>query len=202
VENPSRRGITAGRDVDRRVDEKILEIAGGDLLCWPSGERKNSFVAGNGDRPGETPATQERPGNRAFRRVSGPGDRVEQRQRPSNRQVSAAKPGEAPPSHAWRGLALSMPAFVRPNPAGMGTQLPSRVVDGTSPPHRGGNRTSILARRRPAAVAWLSVSDGQRRGSTDPARQRRATAGVRRWPARGGARRVPPAMGKGSRTIA
>src|SRR5215469_4289323 len=42
---------------------------------------------------------------------SGPGDRVEQRQRPSNRQVSVAKPGEAPPSHAWRGLALFMPAF-------------------------------------------------------------------------------------------
>jgi hypothetical protein len=192
VENPSQRGITAGRDVDRRVDEKILEITGRDLLCWPRGERKNSLVAGNGDRPGETPATRERPGNREFPRVSGPGDRIEQRQRPSNRQVSAANPGEAPPSHAWRGLAFSMPAFARPNPAGMRTQLLSRVVDGTSPPPKG--RSSYIglaaAPRRSRRLAerqrWAAARFDR------PARQRRATAGVRRSSARAGRAGWPP----------
>jgi hypothetical protein len=38
---------------------------------------------------------------------------VDQRQRPSNRQVGAVRPGEAPPSHAWRGLASFIPWFFR-----------------------------------------------------------------------------------------
>jgi hypothetical protein len=62
--------------VDGRVDKKILEIAGGNLLCGTCGSSRNSFVTGNGDRPGETPAAREGPGNREFQRVSGPSDRL------------------------------------------------------------------------------------------------------------------------------
>jgi hypothetical protein len=76
VENPSGRGITAGEMWTDVWIRKFPEIAAANLLCWPSWERKNSLVAGNGDQPGETSATREGPGNREFRRVSGPGDRL------------------------------------------------------------------------------------------------------------------------------
>jgi hypothetical protein len=70
-----------------------------------------------GTAPGETPVTQEGSGDRFFRRVSGPGDWLISVWQPSNRQVGAVRPGEAPPSHAWRGLASFMPGFGLLNPA-------------------------------------------------------------------------------------
>jgi hypothetical protein len=87
---------------------------------------------------------------------------VDQRQRPSNRQVGAVRPGEAPPSHAWRGLAF---ICARVCPLRSWASLPGRSpgaaadnsVEGSSSGSAHGARRSSLPRgQRDGRTAWAA----------------------------------------------
>jgi hypothetical protein len=88
---PELRQVTCGRVVHKPVDNRRdVRITGGipwttlwtgKKLSWNSRGllrgsregRRNTFTVGNGHHPGATPETRERPGNRYFVRVPGPG---------------------------------------------------------------------------------------------------------------------------------
>jgi hypothetical protein len=77
---------------------------------WSSPEHRATCVrAVKGNRESGTRGNLGRvnAGHRSTRRgVSTNGGRSRRRGRPSNRMPSEARPGEAPPSHAWRGLVV------------------------------------------------------------------------------------------------
>ena len=118
VENSLRRGITPGRDVDRRVDKKIIEIAGRNLLCWTCGGSRNLLSPETGTGRGRLRQRRKNRETGLFRRVSGPGGRLTSvRGRAIGRSAWQNRAG---PLHLMHGGARHLYAqFGLANPAGV-----------------------------------------------------------------------------------
>jgi hypothetical protein len=84
---------------------KNLGISGRTPLCGPRQGRRNALTAGDGYRPGGDLGDAARAGKPAIDVGIWDRQQVSRARRPSNR-CAALRPGEAPPSHTWRGLVL------------------------------------------------------------------------------------------------
>jgi hypothetical protein len=122
---------------------KNLGISGRTPLCGPRQGRRNALTAGDGYRPGGDLGDAARAGKPVIDVGIRDRQQVSSERRPSNR-CAELRPGEAPPSHTWRGLVLYCRTCI--------------LLAGTDTRATAAGSRHGAGRRRPGEMSFLAVN--------------------------------------------